>query len=54
MEKETLPGKLFTAVAIGVGIYIGIKNYKSSGFWNGALALFLLGVSVRTYKKQAE
>lgn len=49
MEKETLAGKIITAGIIGLAIYIGYKNYKKEGFWTGVGALFLIGVSVRTY-----
>lgn len=54
MLKETNLGKVATAAFIITAIVIGAKNYKQPGFWIGALALFLLGFSVKTYTKNEQ
>ena len=46
---ETNTGKILTAVAVGAGVLIAIKNHKKEGFWTGVGALFLVGVSVKTF-----
>lgn len=50
---ETNTGKIVTLLATATAIYIGIKNYKSPGFWTGVGAMFLIGFSVKTYSKNA-
>lgn len=31
-----------------LAIYIGVKHYKSPGFWYGILVIVLLGITVKT------
>jgi len=47
---ETNTGKFITIAVTGIAIYLGVKHYKSPGFWYGVAAMALLGVSVKTYK----
>jgi hypothetical protein len=47
---ETNTGKIVSVLAVGTAIYLGIKHHKEKAFWIGIGAMFLAGVSVRTYK----
>lgn len=47
---ETSTGKILTIAFTSVAIYVAVKNYKNPGFWCGVGAMFLIGVSVKTYK----
>lgn len=48
---ETNTGKITTLGITIVALYLVAKNYKSTEFWAGMMALFLLGTSVKTYNK---
>lgn len=50
--KETNTGKILTAALAVTALYVAYKNYKNPGFWCGVGAMFLIGISIKTYTEK--